>query len=224
MNEMNAPNQPPSLEFTLDAEHSGVRVIGCFTFLVGVVVSFLIFNAFVPNGGLIVLAAALVLAIGLTYAVDHLTKRLWPSNRHLQFVGDVIQLVQANQLQGRIDAAQNVNLMLWHFEAKRHPRVPKGWYVVANALEQDGEYIVTYSIVSPPAFDALPLSRLSTRFQRQKGKRGETRDLRKAGSIRRIEQAEFHRGELGAEMSPEDYHAYLDYLTDTYTAWMPKDK
>ena len=122
---------------------------------------------------------------------------------------------------------QSVNLLQWHFEAKRHPRVPKGWYVVANALEQDGEFIVSYSIASPTDFEALPLSRLSQRFERKRRKKGkgdDAPDLRAAGSQRRIAQAEFHRGELGAEMSLEDYHAYLDYLADTYTTWMPKDK
>jgi len=224
MNRMNDPNQPPTIEFAVDHEHGGVRTVGCVSFSIGAVVSFLILNAVFPNGGLIVLGAALAIAVGLTYAADYLTKKYWPSNRYIQFLDDMIQLVQANKVQSEIDAQQNVNLLMWHFEAGRHPRVPKGWYVVANALEQEGEYIVTYSIASPQDFEALPLSRLSTKFQRKKGKRGETRDLRAAGSIRRIEQAEFHRGELGAEMSLEDYQAYLDYLTDTYTSWMPKDK
>ena len=220
----NDPNLSPTIEFAVDNEHTGVRAVGCVTFLVGTAVSFLILNAIFPGGGLIVLGAALAIAIGSTYGADYLTKKYWPSNRHIQFLGDMIQLVQADVLQGQIDAGQNVNLLMWHFEARRHPRVPKGWYVVANALEQDGEYIVTYSIASPDDFGALPFSRLSTQFQRKKSKRGETRDLRKAGGIRRIEQAEFHRGEFGAEMSLEDYQAYLDYLADTYTSWMPKDK
>lgn len=218
------PNQPPTLEFAVDREHGGIRAVGCITFLIGTMVSFLILNAIVPNGGLIVLGAALAIAVGLTYGADHLTKKYWPSSRCIQFLGDMIQLVQADVLQSQIDGRQNVNLLMWHFEARRHPRVPKGWYVVANALEQNGRYIVAYSIAAPADFEALPLSRLSTQLHRKKNKRGEARDLRKAGNIRRIEQAEFHRGQAGAEMSLEDYQAYLDYLADTYTSWMPKDK
>lgn len=225
MNKMkNDPSQAPTIEFAVDHEHAGVRAVGCSTFLIGTAVCFFILNAVFPNGGLIVVGAALAIAVGLTYGADYLAKKYWPSNRHIQFIGDIIQLVQADALQSQIDGGQNVNLLMWHFEAKRHPRVPKGWYVIANALEQDGEYIVTYSIASPDDFNTLPLSRLSTQFQRKKRKRGETRDLRKAGSVRRIEQAEFHRAEFGAEMSLEDYQAYLDYLADTYTSWMPKDK
>ena len=224
MRKLNAPDLAPNLEFEVDREHSGVRILGCLTFFFGSVICYLILNSLVPSGGLIVIGAALAIAVALTYAADHLSKVYWPSNRAIQFVDDVIRLMKGATVQGEIDARENVNLLMWHFEAKRHPRVPKGWYVVASALEQDGEYIVSYSIVSPQDFEALPLSRLSVKYQRKKEKKGETRDLREAGSHRRIAMAEFHRGEFGAEMTHEDYQAYLDYLADTYTSWMPKDK
>ncbi len=224
MQMLNAPDQAPDLAFQVDSEHSGVRLVGCVTFLISAVASYLILNTFIPNSGLITVGAALAVAVGLTYLSDHMTKIYWPSNRAIQFVDDMICLVKAGQVQSEVDAAQNVNLLMWHFEAKRHPRVPKGWYVVANALEQDGEMIVSYSIASPEDFESLPLSRLSIKYQRKKGKKDDSRDLKEAGNYRRIAQAEFHRGELGAEMSLEDYHAYLDYLADTYTSWMPKDK
>ncbi|MCY3864859.1 MAG: hypothetical protein OXG68_05405 [Chloroflexi bacterium] len=222
---LNAPDEVPNIEFEVDREHSGVRMVGCVTFIVGALGSYLLVSSFIPQGGLITIGAALVIAVLLTYGADYLTKTYWPSNRGIQFAGDMIKLVSRGKVQGSIDAARNVNLLMWHFEAKRHPRVPKGWYVVANALEQDGEYIVTYSIVSPADFAALPLSRLSLQYQRKKKRKNEDgRDLRDAGNNRRIAMAEFHRGELGAEMSQEDYYAYLDYLADTYTSWMPKDK
>lgn len=225
MDTMNNPNHSPSIQYTVDVEHAGIRAIGCVTFLLGTILSFLILNTLIPNGGLIIVGISIVIAVGLTYLSDNLTKKYWPSNRYLQILGDVIRLAKHDKSQSEIDPTQNVNFMMWHFEAPRHPRVPKGWYVVANSLEQDGEYIVTYAIASPDDFEALPLSRLSTRYERKKGKKSDDKqDLRKAGAIRRIEQAEFHRGEFGAEMSLEDYQDYLDYLVDTYTSWMPKDK
>ena len=224
MQSLNAPDRAPTIEFAVDQEHSGMRTAGCFTFLIGAVISYLMLNTIVPNGGLIVVGAALAIGVALTYLADYLSKRYWPSNRYVQFLGDLITLVKRDTVQSEIDASHNVNLLMWHFQAKRHPRVPKGWYVVANALEQDDNYIITYTIASPSDFDSLPLSRLSTQFLRQRGKKDEVRDLRKAGNVRRIEKAEFHRAELGAEMSVEDYHAYLDYLADTYTSWMPKEK
>ena len=217
----------PGLEIPVDTEHSGVRILSCLTFIIGLIASFALVSAIIPSGGLISIGIAVALAVALTYLADHLGKVYWPSNRAIQFLDDMILLVKGEQVQGEIDASQDVNLLQWHFEAKRHPRVPKGWYVVANALEQDGEFIVSYSIASPSDFESLPLSRLSQRFQRKKRKKGqdeEPRSLREAGSQRRIGQAEFHRGELGAELSLEDYRAYLDYLADTYTSWMPKDK
>ena len=224
MDTMNNPNYPPTIQFPVDAEHSGVRVVGCFSFLIGTVVSFLILNTLIPNAGLLVVGASIFIAVALTYMSDYLTKKYWPSNRYLQILDDVIRLSKNDAAQHQIDPAQNVNFIMWHFEAPRHPRVPKGWYVVANALEQDGEYIVTYSIASPKNFEELPLSRLSTHYRRKKDKSDDKQDLRQAGAMRRIQQAEFHRGEFGAEMALEDYQDYLDYLVDTYTSWMPKDK
>ena len=221
---LNAPDRAPSLAFEVDSEHSGVRMVGCLTFLLSGIASFFILNAILPEGGLITAGAAIALAVACTYGADYLSKRFWPSNRYLQFLGDLIQLTKSDQVQDEVDASQDVNLLMWHFEAKRHPRVPKGWYVVASALEQDENFIATYTIASPAAFDAMPLSRLSTFFQRKKGKKDESQDRRKAGNSRRIARAEVHRSEYGAELSPEDYHAYLDYLADTYTDWMPKTK
>lgn len=224
MRTLNAPERAPDLAFEVDQEHSGVRLLGCFTFLFGSIISYLVVSSLFSNGGLLAVGAALAMAIALTYLADYLAKRYWPSNRVIQFADDMIQLMKGEQLQGAIDGGATVNLLMWHFEAKRHPRVPKGWYVVANALEQDGEMIVSYSIASPTDFEALPLSRLSVKYQKKKRKKGEPQNLREAGVQRRIAQAEFHRGELGAELTLDDYHAYLDYLADTYTSWMPKDK
>ena len=224
MRKLNAPLRAPDLEFEVDREHGGVRLLGCLTFLFSSVASYFALGTIFTSSGLIVVGAALAIAVGLTYLADFLSKRYWPSNRAIQFAGDIIQLVKGDQVQGEIDAAATVNLLMWHFEARRHPRVPKGWYVVANALEQDGDMIVSYSIASPQDFEALPLSRLSVRYQRKKRKKGEPENLREAGAQRRIGQAEFHRGELGAEMTLDDYREYLDFLADTYTSWMPKDK
>ena len=224
MNTMNNPNNSPSIQFTVDAEHTGVRTVGCLTFVFGTVGFFLIINSIVPNGGLIVGGISIAMAVALTYIADNLTKRYWPSNRFIQVIGDIIQLAKNDIAQAQLDTTQTINFMAWHFEAARHPRVPRGWYVVASALEQDGEYIVSYTIASPKDFDNLPLSRLSTKYERKKDKNDDSRDLRKAGNIRRIEQAEAHRSEEGAELVLEDYQAYLDYLVDTYPLWMPKDK
>ena len=224
MQQMNAPDQAPTLEFAVDSEHSGIRLVGCFTFAISAIALYFALNAIFPGGGLIIIAAALALAVGMTYLADYLSKRYWPSNRVLQFLGDLVQLRKAGKAQAEIDLAQAVNILFWHFAVKKHPRVPKGWYVVANALEQDGEHLATYSIVSPDDFKALPLSRLSKAYQRQRKSKKEKNEMRKAGVDRRLARAEFFRGEFGAEMTPEDYHAYLEYLADTYPEWMPKEK
>jgi len=213
--------QDPDLAITVDSEHAGVRILGCLAFFLGTVAAYFLLSSLFVNSGLLIFGAALAFGVALTYGADFLSKRYIPSKRSVLFVRDHVLLVKGEKIQAQIDAGQDVKLLQWHFESKRHPRVPKGWYVVANALEQDGEMISSYSIVSPEDFVSLPLARLSEPIQRKK--RGEG-DLRKAGNQRRIAHAEFHRTDMGAEMSPEDYRSYLEYLGDTYTSWMPKEK
>jgi hypothetical protein len=224
MNTLNDPNSAPSIEFAVDPDHAGVRTVGCFTFAFGTIGSFLILNSLITNGGLLVAGASIAIAVALTYIADNVTKHYWPSNRFVQVIDDVIQLAQNDIAETQLNTSETINFLSWHFEASRHPRVPRGWFVVANALEQDGEYIITYTIASPQDLESLPLSRLSTKYERKKNKKDEARDLRKAGNIRRIEQAEAFRGNVGAEMNLEEYREYLDYLVETYPTWMPKDK
>lgn len=223
--EINNPSHAPSIEFSVDPEHAGVRTVGCITFFISVIVAFVIINSLIPNGGLIVIAGSVAVAVAITYVADYLTKRYWPSHRTLRIADDVVTLSRKDVVQGQINAGEHVNYMAWHFMVSKHPRVPKGWYVVSSALEQDDDYVIVYTIASPDDFKALPLSRFSAEYQRKKDKSDDdNRDLRKAGQMRRLQQAEFHRGELGAELTLEDYQAYLTHLVDTYTAWMPKDQ
>lgn len=223
--EVNNPSHPPSIEFSVDPEHAGVRTVGCITFFVSVIVVFLIMNSLIPNGGLIVVGASVAVAVGITYVADYMTKRYWPSYRVLRIVDDVITLSRKDAVQGQVNATEHVNYMSWHFKVSKHPRVPKGWYVVCCALEQDDDYVIVYTIASPDDFKTLPLSRFSTEYQRKKDKSADdNRDLRQAGQMRRLQQVEFHRGELGAELTFDDYQSYLAHLVDTYTAWMPKEQ
>lgn len=225
MEQSNVPESAkPEFEVTVDLEHSGVRAIGCLTFLFGSAFFFVVANQFFPTGGILSLFIGIILGLGLTYLADYAVKTYIPSQRKLIISNNVIHLEKKQKTEAEIDASGTANIVMWHFEAPRHPRVPKGWYVVANALEQDGEYIATYTITSPEEFAKLPLNRQSSIFERKKNKNDDaSRDLRKAGQRRRIEQAEFHRGEFGAELTYDDYHHYLGYLVNNYQSWMPQD-
>lgn len=216
------------LQITVDAEHGGIRTVGCFTFILGTIISFIILQAIFVDGGLLVGFASVFIGLGLTYFSDTMLKRYWPSTRTIQIKDDAILVTNNNKIELHIDPAQTVNTILWHFEAPKHPRVPKGWYVIASALEQEGTYIASYCIASPDDFFKLPLSKQSTKFERRNKKdkkdtSSSVRDLRAAGQQRRIEEAEFHRGEFGAEMKLPDYQAYIDSLIERFPEWMPQD-
>ena len=58
MRTLNAPQRAPDLVFEVDREHSGVRLVGCLTFLIGAIASYALLSALIPNGGLIVAGAA----------------------------------------------------------------------------------------------------------------------------------------------------------------------
>lgn len=215
------------LHITVDTEHGGIRTVGCFTFILGTIVSFIILQNLISDGGLLVGFASVLIGLGLTYFSDTMLKRYWPSSRAIQINDDAILVTNNNKIELHIDPNQTVNLIMWHFEAPKHPRVPKGWYVIASALEQEGTFIASYSIASPDDFSALPLAKQSIKFERKKkdkkGASTTTRDLRAAGQQRRIEEAEFHRGEFGAEMKLADYRLFIDQLIKQFPAWMPQD-
>jgi len=215
------------LHITVDTEHGGIRAAGCFTFMLGTIISFVILQNIFVNGGLLVGFASVLIGLGLTYFSDTMLKRYWPSTRAIQVKDDAILITNNNKIELHIDPNQTVNLIMWHFEAPKHPRVPKGWYVIANALEQEGTFIASYSIASPDDFVKLPLSKHSIKFERKKKDKKDnnssTRDLRAAGQQRRIEEAEFHRGEFGAELKLVDYNLYIDHLMIHFPTWMPQN-
>ena len=46
---LNAPDLAPNIEFEVDREHSGVRMVGCVTFIVGALVSYLLIGSIIPR-------------------------------------------------------------------------------------------------------------------------------------------------------------------------------
>ena len=76
MRKLNAPLRAPDLEFEVDREHGGVRLLGCLTFLFSSVASYFILGTIVSSSGLIVVGAALAIAVGMTYLADFLSKTI----------------------------------------------------------------------------------------------------------------------------------------------------
>jgi hypothetical protein len=209
----------------VDPEHSGLRMMVVVVFLISGVLFYLIMTQLIPQlSGINIIAAVVALAGAtiLTQLIDRLFKQRWPSGRQLRIVGDQVQLALRDNIQREIDGDQHVNVLLWRFTISKRTRIPKGWYMVAIALQQDDLYLPVYTFVSPSEFDALPYSKQYTGLQPKK--KNEQQDLKVAGQQRRLRTAEDARWTEGAEMSKADYDRYIDRLRQQFPEWMPRDQ
>jgi hypothetical protein len=214
------------LKIAVDPDHGGLRLTVILLFGVLLVITYLIIGALVPSeGGLNLLAgiAALVVTVLILQQIEKLLKHHWPSGRAVEIDTSGVRVVHKGKVQSAIDANQQVNVLMWRFKIQRRSRVPKGWYVVACALEQEGSYVSAYTFMSPQQFDAMPASRLFTLLMGKKELQNQNaeRDLRLAGQQRRLHTAETQRWMDGAEMSITDFENYVSHLQIQFPKWMP---
>lgn len=198
-----------------------------FIFAFLLIASYLVLNLIVPAEGvnLVAVLGSLALTFGLSQVIENRLKVRWPSGRRVEVNEAHIRIYAGDNLQTEIDGQQQVNVLLWRFKISRRARVPKGWYVVACALEQESLYLPVYTFMSPEQFEKLPNS---SQFPVLKSKselerKGEDRDLRLAGQQRRLHTAEQARWMHGAEMSAADFEIYIARLQNLYPRWMPSN-
>ena len=128
----------------------------------------------------------------------------------------------------KIDAEKQVNVLLWRFTIKRRSRVPKGWYMVACALQQvdqEETYLAVYTFMSPDAFDALKTGHFTMLVSQKESEKSEStrhgQDLRLMGEQRRLHAAESARWMNGAEMTNDDFINFIRQLQEQFPQWMP---
>jgi len=224
----NALNPRTPLKIAVDNEHGALRFTIVIIFIVGWFISFFILNAAIPNEGLNLIAIIVSFAITalFTQQIEKVLKKRWPSGRTVQIDQNTIKVVNKNGGQQSIDGDKQVNVHLWRFAIKRRSRVPKGWLMIACALEQDDAYLPVYTFMSPEQFDGL---RNNTRFatlmsqkeaSKSTGGIGQT-DLRMAGEQRRLHTAENARWMNGAEMTADDFQNFIKQLQNQFPQWMP---
>jgi len=209
-----------SLSFSVDPEHGRLRLSIVLIFVIGWIAGFIVFNSLIPGGGLNI-AAGLVsfaLAAGLTWLAERLLKARWPSGRTVAIDGDAVQILNRGVIQHQIDASRHVNVLMWRFKIKRRSRVPKGWFVVACALEQDNNYLTVYTFM-PPQQANVP--GVANRFKLLLANKDAGQDLRLAGEQRRLRIAEEQRWMHGAEMRTPDFESFLARLQRQFPKWMP---
>lgn len=213
-----------TLTFTVDPEHAGIRLVTIGLFLGGLVFWYIVVSLLLPGDGfsLIAVIAAFVLTYGTTTVIEKQLKEKWPSGRKLELSEKAVQITKKGEVQRSVDPQQQVNVLLWRFPVKRRTKVPKGWYVVSFALEQEGEYIPSYTFMSPEDFQRIEYAdqyiQLISKKELEKSK---DRDMRLAGQQRRLHIAENERWIDGTEMTPEQFTQYVRYLKSHFPKWMP---
>ena len=110
-------------------------------------------------------------------------------------------------------------------KSRRRSRVPKGWHMLACALEQDGRFLSVYTLISPAQFKNLEQAEKFTALQvKRDDDKSPTRrgrdDMILAGEQRRLLLAENRRWTEGAEMSPDDFNRFLDQLAHMFPEWL----
>ncbi len=228
-----------ALRLPVDPEHAGLRLLVIAVFLGLAVLFYTLLDGAMPQAGpvnILALVAALLVSALLIQNLDGALKSRWPSGRRLEVTSDAVRILLKDSVQHQINAAQHVNVLTWRFEIPRRARAPKGWFVVALSLEQDGTHIPVYTFVSPDDLPNLPLSKRFTLLKNSRQQAADQRaaaaaaaasataarqDLRLAGEERRLRNAESFRWEHGAEMKHEDFVTYVQTLQARFPSWMP---
>ncbi len=210
--------------YSVDAEHGGLRISIVFIFIAIWIAIFVVVNTLISSEGVNILAMVISFAATalLTQQVEKLLKTRWPSGRAVQVEPNQIRIVKRSQVQHEIDPDQRVNVLLWRFKIARRSRVPKGWYMVACALEQEDHYIPVYTFMSPGDFDNLNATQHFPLLQSRKELEKEGREnMRLAGEQRRLHTAESIRWMEGAEMTTDDFKLFITRLQEQFPQWMP---
>lgn len=207
----------PNLVIPVDAEHGGIRTVGCFSLIGIIITSVIITNWISPSYIALGALIGIIAGAGATSLLDKFLQGRWASGRELHVTPNTIALVNKGKEEVALQPEKLVNPLFWHFEVTRNTRVKKGWYVVGFALEQNDDYIATYTFLPPSDFENLPLFKSFTRLQKK-----ETDDMRQAGIQRRLLLAEKYRNEEGAEMTPAQFTQYIQHLQANFSKWMPQ--
>jgi hypothetical protein len=215
--------------FRVDAEHGALRLSILVAFGIAWAIAFLIISALVPGQGLNLLAILLsfVAAYIVSLFLERTLKGRWHSGRAVEIDAQGVRLTEKGVTQEEMRADQEVKVLLWRFDINKRARVPKGWSMLACALEEDERYLPIYTFMSPSVLEEFEHRDRFKRLASKKDKPAATQSLREdasstlrlAGEQRRLAAAEQHRWMHGAEMSSDDFKAYLSLISNLHVEW-----
>lgn len=197
----------------VDVEHNGLRLVVALVFVVAGIALYVVMAALIPAEVLNLLAilGALLGAAGIAYLTETQLKRRWQSGKSIKISRHVVALHQPRQADAITLNPDQALTLRWRFRIERRSRVPKGWYMVAAALEQDDKHITVYTLMSPQGYAAFDPDGRFTALEKTK-ESGDAGSLRLAGEQRRLHRAESLRWHEGVEMTNDDFIAYTGYL------------
>jgi hypothetical protein len=211
------------LTLPVDSEHAGLRVAVVVAFVLTWIIGYFVVSTVAAGSGLNLLAllGSFVLAYLASNGLERLLRQRWPSGRVVQMDTDGARTLVRGVEQQYIRADAPAAALFWSFQTRRRTRVPKGWHVVACALEQEERYLSVYTFMSPEKFKAFRHADRFTALKAEAPKTGSGRDdLLLAGEQRRLREAENHRWVDGAEMSAADFETFIDQVSAHFRAWI----
>lgn len=225
-NEEPAANSGKVLENTaipVDPEPVALRLLLIVILLAASVVGYIIVNSLFPGGSFnfIALGGGLLIGGMVMWASEKVLKPNWPPSRFVEVSPESVQITKRGTTEHSIDPTQHVNVLAWHFVISKRAHVPKGWYVVALALEQDDHYIPVYTFVPPDDFNEWNREQTFKKLEKTETNEDGRGDLRLAGEQRRLRMGEGARVFHGAEMTAEDFRTYVARLKQYFPDWIP---
>lgn len=218
-----------SLTLAVDSEHGALRLSVVILFIATWIITYVIANALISSDGfnLIAIIIAFVVSALVARTSEKTLQERWPSGRNVDMDENGVRILSKGAVQNDIHASEPFSILLWRFQTKRRSRVPKGWFVIACALEQDDNYLAVYTFASPEQAEPLQQKyRFITLASEKEAAAKDTRQdsLRFAGEQRRLRLAETFRWNHGAEMSLQDFEHFLSRIDGQFSQWMPSNR
>jgi hypothetical protein len=221
------PATGTATSWPVDAEHGGLRVSVFGIFILAWIVGYFIISLIIPGTGVNIIAVGggFVIGYAASFVLERLLRKSWPSGRHLDADARGVKLMRKATVEQEVRTNEDpVSVLMWRFETPRRSRVPKGWYVLGFAFEQDEKLLCLYTFMSPKDFKAFDMGErftaLKSRKKEGRNKSGGRDDLMMAGEQRRLYQAENQRWQDGAELTQPDFKSFLETVKQNYPEWM----
>ncbi len=208
----------------VDREHMGIRFGLVGFYVIFWIITFVVMNALIPSAGPNIIAGLIAFvgaAVGIRL-VDPLLKERWPSGRTVEIDAMGVRIRKRGVVESEVKSEETANILLWRFKIPRRGRMPKGWSVVACAVEQNNVYLPIYAFASPEQVERInQVARFVELIKSSNNTAGNNSEsLRLAGEQRRLRLAEEHRWNDGAEMTIEDFTAFVTHMTNRYPLWL----